>query len=486
MSTGPGARLAKEIYDEFLVCKMCFAAFKNPKSLSCLHTFCEKCIENQFPSESSYKRFTDFKEFSCPLCHERTKLPTGGVHGLPDNFTVSGLLAIVGPQCPDASKCLSCDVCKRLDRKHHEAITKCLDCVKLLCADCAKIHREMKVTSGHSLYGIQVDKDVQCKHHPDEAVRFYCIPCDACVCVLCTFNQHLDHEVIQFADAVSDCRHRIATLLAACKGKARDLGNKMESVDRCEEVIANTTQKIKEAADQFVQDVQSAEQRLLEELQQIFGPEVIGQLETKKDLCTVVEGMRSTCDITDVVLAGKDLELLLLKRDVEEKLTSMNSININDLPLDCVKNIDFLPGLVDFGYLCHRDGDQSVKQLERTGPGPSNNNEKTRRQNSDVIQPLIKTRELAVQTEGDCKVFQENSGNDREGKVTLKVQTGTMTDDHLDRPASVVSSVSPTSPLGNQLDQNEQERRRRRRKDPAQPGKISPGTGFSYSSIESK
>lgn len=470
MSTGQGARLAKEIYDEFLVCKICFDTFKNPKSLTCLHTFCEKCIENQFPSESNYKRFTDYKEFRCPVCHERTKLPAGGVHGLPDNFTVTGLLAVIGPQCPDASKCLSCDVCKRLDRKHHEATSKCLDCVKLLCAECTKVHREMKVTSGHSLYGVQVEKDVQCKQHPDEAVRFYCIPCDACVCILCTFNEHLDHEVIQFADAVSDCKQRIATLLAVCQVKAFELGNQTESLDRCEEVIAVTTQKIKEAADQFVQDVQSAEQKLLEELQQIFGPEVIGQLETKKDLAAVVEGMRTTCDITDVVLGGKDLELLLLKKDVEEKLTSMNSIQITDLPPDCVKNIDFLPGAVDFGYLCDRDGDQSTKQLDRTGTGPcadpSSNNDKSR-----AIQ--IRTRELAIQTEG-------------KEKVTLKVQTGTMTDDQMFDDSSISSSASPKSPRGNQLDQNEQEYRRRRRREPVPLANNSAAKGFSFSQIKSK
>ena len=38
-------QLAEQINDEFLTCKICFEHYKEPKSLSCLHTFCEECIE---------------------------------------------------------------------------------------------------------------------------------------------------------------------------------------------------------------------------------------------------------------------------------------------------------------------------------------------------------------------------------------------------------------------------------------------------------
>ena len=38
--------------------------------------------------------------------------------------------------------------------------------------------------------------------HSDEVVRFYCEPCETCICVLCTFNEHKDHEITQFGDAV--------------------------------------------------------------------------------------------------------------------------------------------------------------------------------------------------------------------------------------------------------------------------------------------
>ncbi len=47
-----------------------------------------------------------------------------------------------------------------------------------------------QVTSGHSIFDVEIEKDIECKEHEDEVVRFYCEPCETCICVLCTFNEH--------------------------------------------------------------------------------------------------------------------------------------------------------------------------------------------------------------------------------------------------------------------------------------------------------
>lgn len=91
---GGGVKLAQEIHDEFLVCKICLDSYRNPKCLSCLHTFCEQCIDNHVNSESSYKKYSDYREFTCPLCRKRTQMPVGGVRKLPDNFLVSSLTEV--------------------------------------------------------------------------------------------------------------------------------------------------------------------------------------------------------------------------------------------------------------------------------------------------------------------------------------------------------------------------------------------------------
>ncbi|KAF8566511.1 hypothetical protein P879_07355 [Paragonimus westermani] len=88
-------RLAQEIHDEFLVCKICFESYTNPKCLSCLHTFCANCIDRHISAEVTYNKYTDYRDFTCPLCRKRTQLPLGGVKRLPDNFLISGLTELV-------------------------------------------------------------------------------------------------------------------------------------------------------------------------------------------------------------------------------------------------------------------------------------------------------------------------------------------------------------------------------------------------------
>ena len=56
-----------------------------------------------------------------------------------------------------------------------------------------------------------------------------------------------------------------------------------------------------------------------------------------------------------MVLNGKDIELLLLKKDVQDKLTALGDIDVKALPPTVQKHIEFVAGTVDFGCLHDRD-----------------------------------------------------------------------------------------------------------------------------------
>ena len=75
---------------------------------------------------------------------------------LADNFLVSSLSEVVSRQRPP--KYPLCDFCKLLAGRERDAATKCLDCVKMLCASCTHQHRQTKVTSSHSLVDIDIEK----------------------------------------------------------------------------------------------------------------------------------------------------------------------------------------------------------------------------------------------------------------------------------------------------------------------------------------
>ena len=242
-----------------------------------------------------------------------------------------------------------------INKKHKDAASKCLDCAKLLCSQCVQLHKETKVTANHSIFDIEIEKDIECKEHQDEVVRFYCEVCETCICVLCTFNEHKDHEITQFKDAVAKYKENIQQLLKKCEGKITVFDSHLEQLNRCEENIKEAEERIHATAIQYIAEIRNREKQLIEEIQNMYGAELMRQIENKKELGLQIDGLRSTCSLTEVILKGKDIELLLLKKDVQEKLTVLNGVDIKKPPPTVSKRISFETGQMDLGYIHDKD-----------------------------------------------------------------------------------------------------------------------------------
>ncbi|EDO41454.1 predicted protein, partial [Nematostella vectensis] len=68
-----------------LLCPICLDEFKEPKTLSCMHDLCRKCLEDMAARESS-------RVIRCPLCRSEIDIPRGGVKNLPTNLRLMKLV----------------------------------------------------------------------------------------------------------------------------------------------------------------------------------------------------------------------------------------------------------------------------------------------------------------------------------------------------------------------------------------------------------
>ena len=59
-----------------LICPLCICTFKQPRSLSCLHSYCEGCLYGLVKATGSKSQV-----LSCPECRTDTQLTVGGVEG---------------------------------------------------------------------------------------------------------------------------------------------------------------------------------------------------------------------------------------------------------------------------------------------------------------------------------------------------------------------------------------------------------------------
>ncbi|KAI8792078.1 mucin-5AC [Biomphalaria glabrata] len=349
-----GTRLMQEISDQFLNCKICFENFREPKTLSCLHTFCCGCLQQQYDQEcvSRTSRYSIYnRQVTCPLCRKKTDLPTGGVRRLPDNFLVSNLTEVVAKRT--VSKVPPCEICFSVRGKSVDACSKCLDCTKLLCKGCVDLHLATKVTQQHSLIDLEGEKDIQCKIHLDEHVRFYCGPCDACICVVCAFQEHKDHDVCSFSDGSAKYKSALEALLTKCKDRLGQVNTRLNIIDKFEFTIKDVKDTIRDLAISYIAQVRTKEKELMKHIDDLYGGEIKTFVEQKSVLQENLDELQSTCNLTDIMLKDKGVELLLIKKEIETKMTQLLEPELPVIPSDPRYDVKFVPGDVALGRLSY-------------------------------------------------------------------------------------------------------------------------------------
>ena len=110
-----------------------------------------------------------------------------------------------------------------------------------------------KITSGHAVFNAEVEKEIECRSHQDEPVRFYCDDCDTCVCVLCTFHAHRGHRVMSFHDAAARQRAVVLGLLERCRRRIDNVDELVGALNGCDKLVSETTQTIHDIASAFIQ-----------------------------------------------------------------------------------------------------------------------------------------------------------------------------------------------------------------------------------------
>lgn len=299
-------------------------------------------------AQRSYK-YTDYREFSCPICRKKTVIPSGGVRKLNDNFLVSSLNELLLSKKP--SKVRECDICKIVHQREKEASSKCVECQKLMCNSCATTHQQMKITMNHSIYELEIEKDIMCKEHPNEQVRFYCEQCEVCVCVPCTFTEHRDHDLVDFKQGISRHKDSIEENLRKCRQKISEIRNRLDLLRQCETRILYTQNEIHSTALSFIEAIRQRENALIEELNEFYGDETNGYLKKRDDLESFLDQLKSTCNLTEMVVKGKDIEMLLLKKQLCDKFDEFEEIKLDPVPRNIFRKANFLPGSVELGKI---------------------------------------------------------------------------------------------------------------------------------------
>ncbi|KAK3104551.1 hypothetical protein FSP39_004783 [Pinctada imbricata] len=184
-------------FTELTLCPICFEGFKCPKTLPCLHNFCESCIGSYLASVFE-KEKDKVKCVSCPICRADVQKPQDvntseeWIKCLPTNhMLVSIVEALTGFQHENI--CNSCNS----ENKTESAVYWCADCRKALCELCERKHTYF--IQGHKVLNVKQMTDIEpkalsasikCPRHEGKAIEAYCFDHNAPCCSSCVMITH--------------------------------------------------------------------------------------------------------------------------------------------------------------------------------------------------------------------------------------------------------------------------------------------------------
>ncbi|XP_062605109.1 protein PML-like [Saccostrea cucullata] len=395
--------LSKCLKEDFLTCAICYELFREPKTLSCLHNFCESCLET-LVQKSSEK-----DHLSCPICRECTPLPSQTVSSLKTNFIFKEMVAKI-PRSRGPTSSRKCSFCI-LHSKEVEATHKCVTCMDLLCSFCTR-HRHVftRQNAFHKvvplkdylagMYKEETKYEIPCeKHH--ERLRFLCRRCSVPICRECAVLEHRSHDYASFEEARDFVKREVEKNLKASKTKKEKLQIIHSSLISQAEEISAKESSLLDMIDFTYKEIESKlklhRQRIEQEIRgksnegkkniDIHIQENLNSQDRIKESISFCENMLSRGSDLEVVFFLEEMKSCLLKHPDPKEVQLQ--ITFPTLKINMMKEFNVFQ-LTDAAS----DNDSSAKAMEDTETSTRINN-KDQESNEEYLEKPSNDTELS-------------------------------------------------------------------------------------------
>jgi len=118
----------------------------------------------------------------------------------------------------------------------------------------------------------------------------------------------------------------------------------LELAERCEKGMIHAEAHIRDTAIDAISAVRKREKELMADLRESVGEKTLKLVAEKGILRENLKNVEATFKVTDVMLKGTSIELLMVKKEIQEKLNNILEQNVEKIPENLQRCLEFSSG----------------------------------------------------------------------------------------------------------------------------------------------
>ena len=316
---------------EEVSCSVCSDLFTDPKHLSCLHSFCLKCLKGW------YETCGGGDAIRCPKCQTFSQVPASGdLKDLPTSFYLNGLIDVLAiKECSKTQvKCGNCD-------QKTSVASYCFQCCIFYCEECLIGHNIMRDKKEHRVLAVKEfqDRDYEdvlkrpifCSRqgHQKKKLKLFCKECETAVCQTCVMLDHKVHKLTLIEEEAANQRLEIKTVIET---QRHNLDEKMNVVAKLDEDYAKVIQQnenlkgdVQRFADGLIKTIQAKMQNVIDAMENQTKKSLESLTAKRGEIHRQIKIIESSLEEADKLLKrSTTAEVVQLKKSLQTIFQGLN------------------------------------------------------------------------------------------------------------------------------------------------------------------
>ena len=176
-----------------------------------------------------------------------------------------------------------------------------------------------------------------CPNHDGQSLDYYCCACETAVCETCTLMEHSTHRTMPSTEAIEEHKEMLTHLLENSQTQIPVLQESIQLIQQVSQALLHNYKEaetnVQESFDSITKLLMQRKGAVLAVLESTFHEKQQILADQLDSLENILASINSCCEFTENALRhGNETEVLLVRKEMTEKLSQLSSPDIQKLP----------------------------------------------------------------------------------------------------------------------------------------------------------